>query len=78
MYVCNCNGLSRRAVDGAIAQGATTTSAVFRTLDCSPQCGKCVCEVRALLVSCRHKQQSSNVSAACGECPSLPFLAAAE
>ncbi|RJF87560.1 (2Fe-2S)-binding protein [Oleomonas cavernae] len=74
MYVCNCNGLSRRAVDGAIADGAGTTAAVFRRLECAPQCGKCVGEVHALVASCRRDRTSHQAAPArCGDCQSQPF-----
>lgn len=54
MYVCNCNGLNRRAVDQAIANGAHSPAAIFRELDCKAQCGKCVGEMRGLITACRH------------------------
>lgn len=78
MYVCNCNGLSRRAVDAAIADGAHTMSAVFRKLDSEPQCGKCVCEVRALLATCKHKNRACSAARPNGDCSSIQYMAAAE
>ncbi|MFA5120775.1 bacterioferritin-associated ferredoxin [Zavarzinia sp.] len=77
MYVCNCNGLNRRAVDAAIADGAETTGAVFRSLDCKPQCGKCVGEIRGLIGACGHRDACGHAPAAPGEAPQL-FLLAAE
>ena len=75
MYVCNCNGLNRRSVDRAIADGAHTTAAVFRDLDCRPQCGKCIGEVKAMITACRHRDACGN--AACASQPAH-FLMAAE
>ncbi|WP_208112047.1 (2Fe-2S)-binding protein [Zavarzinia compransoris] len=76
MYVCNCNGLNRRSVNQAIADGARTTAAVFRDLDCRPQCGKCVGEVKALITACRHRDACGNAAACATQAPH--FLVAAE
>lgn len=45
MYVCNCNGLNERAVERAIAEGASTTGEVYKALGCKPQCARCVPDV---------------------------------
>ena len=49
MYVCNCNGLRERDVRSAIDQGAKRPAEVFRRNDCSPQCAKCVCDIRCMI-----------------------------
>lgn len=49
MYVCNCNGLRERDVRGAIEQGAKRPAEVFRRHSCSPQCAKCVCDIRCMI-----------------------------
>tara|TARA_B100000405_G_scaffold295499_1_gene249560 strand:- start:106 stop:327 length:222 start_codon:yes stop_codon:yes gene_type:complete len=45
VYICNCNGLNERAVERAIAEGASTTGEVYRALGCKPQCARCVPDV---------------------------------
>lgn len=56
MYLCNCNGLSERAVREAIEPRADGTgcamasvSALFEGFGCRPRCGKCVGELRLLV-----------------------------
>jgi len=52
MYVCICNALTERHVHSAIRQdGATSVSGVYRCLGATPQCGKCVRSVRAMLAN---------------------------
>ena len=49
MYVCNCNGIREREVRAAIDSGAARPAEVFRRTGCSPQCAKCVCEMRQMI-----------------------------
>jgi bacterioferritin-associated ferredoxin len=57
MYVCNCNGLSERAVRLQIAQrspacggaGPSSVGQLFGCFGCKPQCGKCIAEMRQLI-----------------------------
>lgn len=49
MYVCNCNGLRERQVRAAIEGGASRPSEIFRACDSSPQCARCVCDMRRIL-----------------------------
>lgn len=47
MYLCICNAIREREVDGLLGQGAArTVSDVFRHLNKEPQCGSCACTVR--------------------------------
>jgi bacterioferritin-associated ferredoxin len=49
MYVCNCNGIREREVRAAIEAGANRPAEVFRKSGCSPQCAKCVCDMRQMI-----------------------------
>lgn len=49
MFVCLCNGLKDSQMCGAIDGGANCVSAVYKSLGCQPQCGKCVPFVREQL-----------------------------
>jgi bacterioferritin-associated ferredoxin len=48
MYVCNCNGLKASHVREVLPQCAKPTD-VFKKLECRPQCGRCVSDVKQLL-----------------------------
>lgn len=80
MYVCNCNGLNRRAVEDAIAEGARTPAAVFREHDCQVRCGKCVGEMRGMITACRHLDACGPSPCAKGQPAEMPatYLLAAE
>ena len=45
MYICNCNGLTERQVEEAIAAGAKKWRDVHAFHGCSPQCGGCGVEI---------------------------------
>jgi bacterioferritin-associated ferredoxin len=49
MYVCNCNGIRERDVQSAIDAGAERPADVFRHCHSSPQCAKCVCDMRRMI-----------------------------
>ena len=49
MIVCVCNALNEQAVRRAIHEGADSAAGVYLHHGCKPQCGKCVCEVRAMV-----------------------------
>ncbi|MEM7405580.1 MAG: (2Fe-2S)-binding protein [Pseudomonadota bacterium] len=53
MYICNCNGLNKRAIARALAEGASTPADVYRRLCCAPQCARCVPEVVELFRAAR-------------------------
>ena len=57
MSVCLCNGLTRRDVQRALAEGADSLGAVFRLLQAAPQCGRCAARIRDMLVE-RNAQQA--------------------
>jgi len=54
MYICLCNSFTDRDVHGAIAGGSRSVASVYKKLSCTPQCGKCVPEVRSMLQSGSH------------------------
>lgn len=45
MYVCNCNGVTRREVDEAISAGADQAETVLAHHGCEPCCGRCLPEI---------------------------------
>ena len=49
VYVCNCNGIREREAHAAIQAGACRPAEIFRTLECSPRCAKCVCDMRRMI-----------------------------
>ena len=53
MYVCNCNGIRERDAHQAIEAGATKPAHIFRHHQCSPQCAKCVCDMRRMIQDSR-------------------------
>ena len=56
MYVCNCNGLTLKQVQKALAEGPRDEFCVYRRYDCEPQCGRCVPEIRAMLEQARERE----------------------
>ena len=57
MYVCNCNGVTKREVEEAIAAGACRPKDVLAHHGCEPCCGRCLPEIADAL------EQSSGVMA---------------
>lgn len=53
MYVCNCNGIREREARAAIEAGASKPAEIFRHCHARPQCAKCVCEMRRMIVDTR-------------------------
>jgi bacterioferritin-associated ferredoxin len=50
MIVCSCNVLSDTQVRETVnAASARTAGEVYRCLGCSPQCGRCVRTIRAIM-----------------------------
>ena len=49
MYVCNCNGIREREVRAAIDAGAARPAEIFKACDSTPQCARCVCDMRKML-----------------------------
>ena len=53
MYVCNCNcncnGIRERDARAAIEAGAAKPAAIFRHCQSTPQCAKCVCDMRRMI-----------------------------
>jgi bacterioferritin-associated ferredoxin len=52
MYVCNCNGITERDIQGAVALGCTSVKELNRELGVGSCCGKCVPDARSLLKRC--------------------------
>ena len=56
MIVCSCNVLSCHQIKGTIAPDGTgprTAGEAYDCLGCSPDCGRCAREVRAILAEAR-------------------------
>lgn len=51
MIVCSCNVFSDHQVRDAVSAtgGARSTSEVYRSLGCSPQCGRCARTIRTIM-----------------------------
>lgn len=49
MYVCICNGFTEKDVKNAVGLGASSVAGVYKSMDCSPQCGKCGCDIKGML-----------------------------
>ncbi|KPF67369.1 hypothetical protein IP69_13570 [Bosea sp. AAP35] len=66
MIVCSCNVLSCRQIKGTIApdgSGPRTAGEAYDCLGCSPSCGRCAREVRAILAQARAACMTQ-----CGSC----------
>ncbi len=56
MYVCNCNGLTKKQVREAIKNRPRDVEAVYRYYECQPQCGRCVPDIREMLDEARETE----------------------
>ncbi len=68
MIVCSCNVLSCSQIKGTIAPDGTgpkTAGEAYDCLGCSPNCGRCAREVRAILAEARAACMTQ-----CGSCAS--------
>ena len=68
MIVCSCNVLSCSQIKGTIApdgSGPRTAGEAYDCLGCSPDCGRCAREVRAILAEARAACMTQ-----CGSCAS--------
>lgn len=65
MYVCNCNGVTKREVQEAIDAGARCPESVLDHHGCAPCCGRCLPEI------------AENIGTTCGG-TSMGALVAAE
>jgi len=52
MYLCNCNGITKREIAGAAELGCTTLADLQRDLGVGTCCGKCVPEAQEVLRQC--------------------------
>lgn len=46
MYICICQAIRERDVDGAVRAGARRPADVFRACGKAPQCGGCAADLR--------------------------------
>jgi bacterioferritin-associated ferredoxin len=49
MYICTCNAITERQIEGAVELGCTSVAQLGRDLGLGSCCGKCVPEARKLL-----------------------------
>jgi bacterioferritin-associated ferredoxin len=82
MIVCSCNVLSDGDVKSCLSPGPgcpRTPAQVYRCLGCSPECGRCVRTIRAIMDKALTDAGVEPISACQrGCCPALPEQAAAE
>ncbi|MCO5090801.1 (2Fe-2S)-binding protein [Bosea sp. (in: a-proteobacteria)] len=74
MIVCSCNVLSCGQIKGTVAadgSGPRTAGEVYDCLGCSPDCGRCAREVRAILAEARAVCVTQ-----CGSCASREIACA--
>jgi bacterioferritin-associated ferredoxin len=64
MYVCICHAVTDRQIRACIDDGATSMRELRAELKVGTQCGKCACDVRALL-----KEEKSGDSSLAGAFP---------
>ena len=64
MYVCICHAVTDRQIRACIDDGATSMRELRAELKVGTQCGKCACDVRALL-----KEEKSGDSSFAGAFP---------
>ena len=70
MIVCSCNVLSCRQIKGTIAPDGTgprTAGEAYDCLGCSPACGRCAREVRAILASVEIRARFAEIGGTAGE-----------
>lgn len=68
MIVCQCNVLSDKAIlerARSPVDAPRSPAQVYRCMGCSPNCGKCVKTIRALL----KQAQAGACAVGCGTCP---------
>jgi len=54
MYVCNCNGITEREIEGAVALGCATLRDLQNDLGVANCCGKCAPDAKKVLRRCAH------------------------
>jgi bacterioferritin-associated ferredoxin len=82
MIVCSCNVLTDGDVKTCLAPGPhcpRTPAQVYRCLGCSPNCGRCVRTIRAIMDQALAEAGAEPIAACQGGCcPAIPEAAAAE
>jgi bacterioferritin-associated ferredoxin len=58
VILCLCEGVSQRAIETAVRDGATTVRAVSRCTGAGTGCGSCACDVRAIVRRARQESAS--------------------
>ncbi|MEL6359438.1 MAG: (2Fe-2S)-binding protein [Pseudomonadota bacterium] len=53
MYVCICNALKQKQLEGAARDDARSVAEVFRKCGTKPQCGKCLPDVADMIDTAR-------------------------
>lgn len=46
MFICICNAIRDKHLEGALAEGASSVCEAFAKMGCQPVCGRCVPEMR--------------------------------
>ncbi|QJR15154.1 (2Fe-2S)-binding protein [Usitatibacter palustris] len=64
MYICICNAVTEREIEGAVQLGCRTLSDLQRDLGVASCCGKCAPDTRKLLRRCT--KAGAGCAAACG------------
>jgi bacterioferritin-associated ferredoxin len=52
MYLCNCNGVTKREAEEAIAAGAQRPEEVLAHHGCEPCCGRCLPDIADEIAGC--------------------------
>lgn len=76
MYVCICNALTDRQINGAIAKGLEDPFEIYASLGCAPQCGKCLPMVEDLVQ--QHRPAAADTTADKAPRPMAALAIAAE
>lgn len=66
MYVCNCNAVTEREIQGAVELGCHTLHDLRRDLGVATCCGKCAPDARKLLRRCARACTSAEQMACAG------------
>ena len=56
MIICQCQAVSDRAVEAAVADGARTVAAVCKRTEAGQDCGCCIFSVKALMCRLREDE----------------------
>jgi bacterioferritin-associated ferredoxin len=65
MYVCICHAVTDRDIRSCIEDGARSMRDLRKQLCVGTQCGKCACDVRALLKEATSESSATLGNASC-------------